>query len=84
MVRNAKFWDLAEPQLDTYGQPVIHDIVQELACIRPSDESVQQSEEQKMSILATRLEKCDIMDCGSSRSGTSKDSGTADDAFFSG
>ncbi|EGU81579.1 hypothetical protein FOXB_07908, partial [Fusarium oxysporum f. sp. conglutinans Fo5176] len=38
MVRNKQPWDLGEPELDHYGQPVIHSIAQKLGCIHPNDE----------------------------------------------
>ncbi|EXK24319.1 hypothetical protein FOMG_18947 [Fusarium oxysporum f. sp. melonis 26406] len=37
-VRNNKSWDLGEPELDHYGQPVIHSIAQKLGCIHPNNE----------------------------------------------
>ncbi|EXA30371.1 hypothetical protein FOVG_18242 [Fusarium oxysporum f. sp. pisi HDV247] len=37
-VRNNQSWDLGEPELDHYGQPVIHSIVQKLGCIHPNNE----------------------------------------------
>ncbi|KAI3567882.1 hypothetical protein IWW34DRAFT_839193 [Fusarium oxysporum f. sp. albedinis] len=37
-VRNNQSWDLGEPELDHYGQPVIHSIAQKLGCIHPNHE----------------------------------------------
>ncbi|KAF6527923.1 hypothetical protein HZS61_008348 [Fusarium oxysporum f. sp. conglutinans] len=37
-VRNNQSWDLGEPELDHYGQPVIHSIVEKLGCIHPNNE----------------------------------------------
>ncbi|RYC78446.1 hypothetical protein BFJ63_vAg18679 [Fusarium oxysporum f. sp. narcissi] len=37
-VRNNQSWDLGEPELDHYGQPVIHSIAQKLGCIHPNKE----------------------------------------------
>ncbi|PCD22064.1 hypothetical protein AU210_015864 [Fusarium oxysporum f. sp. radicis-cucumerinum] len=37
-VRNNQSWDLGEPELDHYGQPVIHSIVHKLGCIHPNNE----------------------------------------------
>ncbi|EMT72976.1 hypothetical protein FOC4_g10000064 [Fusarium odoratissimum] len=37
-VRNNQPWDLGEPELDHYGQPVIHSIAQKLGCIHPNKE----------------------------------------------
>ncbi|KAL5584089.1 hypothetical protein FOVSG1_015440 [Fusarium oxysporum f. sp. vasinfectum] len=38
-VRNNQSWDLGEPELDHYGQPVIHSIAQKLGCIHPNNET---------------------------------------------
>ncbi|TVY74231.1 Fluconazole resistance protein 1 [Fusarium oxysporum f. sp. cubense] len=37
-VRNNQSWDVGELELDHYGQPVIHSIVQKLSCIHPNNE----------------------------------------------
>ncbi|KAL5584097.1 hypothetical protein FOVSG1_015448 [Fusarium oxysporum f. sp. vasinfectum] len=36
-VRNNQSWDLGEPELDHYGQPVIHSLAQKLGCIQPNN-----------------------------------------------
>lgn len=36
MVRNNEPWILGEPELNSRGQPVVHDIATRLGCIRPS------------------------------------------------
>ncbi|KAJ3548346.1 hypothetical protein NM208_g1049 [Fusarium decemcellulare] len=38
MVRNNQPWELGEPDLNDYGQPVIHTIAQKLDCIRLSSD----------------------------------------------
>ncbi|KAH8200083.1 hypothetical protein TruAng_005751 [Truncatella angustata] len=36
MMRNGQQWDLAEPELNDRGQPIIHNIATLLGCIRPN------------------------------------------------
>ncbi|KAH8745016.1 hypothetical protein F5883DRAFT_475909 [Diaporthe sp. PMI_573] len=63
MVRNGKRWDLGEPDVNDRGQPVIHNIVQKLGCIRPNSDidlpvhSLFPEDEQGLSELARQVEK---------------------------
>jgi hypothetical protein len=38
MVRRGDKWELAEPELNSYGQPIIHNIAEKLGCMRQMQE----------------------------------------------
>ncbi|KAF5249914.1 hypothetical protein FOXYS1_14970, partial [Fusarium oxysporum] len=62
MVRNNQAWGLGEPELNDRGQPVLHNIVQELGFIRPNSDidlpehSLFPEDEDRMAGLARQLE----------------------------
>lgn len=62
MVRTGQQWELAEPELNDRGQPIIHNIATLLGCIRPNADadlpphSIFPEDEGGLSNLATELE----------------------------
>jgi hypothetical protein len=62
MVRNEQQWELGEPELNDRGQPITHDIVTMLGCIRPNVDAdlpphtVFPEDENDLSKLAAELE----------------------------